>query len=397
MSRRRWIFVSALMLSVLLAVAYGFVPRPVTVEAVGVARGPLRETVREEARTRVAERFAVSSPVAGHARRIRLDVGDRVRRGDPLVEIEPLRSPVLDPRALAEARDRVEAAEAALAAAAEAGREAAAADGLAQKRLTRTRDLFASGIATRDALDQAEAEARRARAAQRSAGHAVEVARSNADAARAALGHSAAAGERPREGIFALRAPVSGWVLAVPRKSEGVVAPGQTLVEIGDPGTLEVAVEVLSADAVRIRPGMTVDLERWGGECPLDGRVRLVEPAGFTKVSALGVEEQRVLVIADIVSEAPGCDRLGDGYRLEARFVLWEGTDVLQVPAGALFRKGDGWAAFVVDGRRARERIVRTGHRGEAAVEVLEGLAEGDRVIQHPGDAVRDGVWVRMR
>jgi len=397
MTWRRWIVVFALLGIVALSVAYGFRPTPVLVEAGRVTRGPLQVTVEEEGMTRVADRFVVSSPVAGVARRIDLDVGDPVARGRSLVVIEPLQAAALDPRTRAEAQARVAAGEAALSAAGENAREASAHDGYAQTKLERTRGLFAGGFATRDALDQAETEARRAQAARGSAEFAVQVARHNLEAARTALRYSAGDGSAAAPGAFAVRSRVAGRVLAIPHKSAGVVSPGQPLIEIGDPAAIEVEVEVLSADAVRLKTGMRVLFDRWGGDLPLEGRVRVVEPAGFTKVSALGVEEQRVHVIADIVSQATGRERLGDGYRLEARFILWEGRDILQVPAGALFRHGEGWAAFAVENGKARMRPVGIGRRGSLAAEVASGLSEGETVVVHPGDAVRDGVRVRPR
>ncbi|MGE5189136.1 MAG: efflux RND transporter periplasmic adaptor subunit [Gemmatimonadota bacterium] len=397
MTRRRWIVVFALLGIVALAVAYGFRARPVVVEAGRVTRGPLRVTVAEEGRTRVTDRFVVSSPVAGIARRIDLEVGDPVRRGGALVVIEPLQASALDPRSRAEAEARVSGARAGLSAARENAREAAAHDGYAQTRLGRTRGLFEAGIATRDALDQAETEARRSQAARRAAEFAVEIAGHDLEAARTALRYSAVEGAAFPSGAFPIRSPVAGRVLGIPHKSAGVVAPGQPLIEIGDPAAIEVEAEVLSVDAVRLRPGMRVLFERWGGDRPLEGTVRVVEPAGFTKVSALGVEEQRVHVIADIATAAEGRERLGDGYRVEARFIVWEARDVLQVPAGALFRHGDGWAAFAIREGKARLRPVRIGHRGELAVEILSGLSEGETIVVHAGDSVSDGVRVRAR
>ncbi len=397
MTWRRWIVVFTLIGIVGFFVAYGFRPTPVLVEAGRVTRGPLQSTVEEEGRTRVADRFVLSSPVAGTARRIDLAVGDAVAKDRSVVVVEPLQAGALDPRSRAEAQARVAAAEAAYSAAGENARDAAAHDGYAQTRLGRTRGLFDAGLVTKDALDQAETEGRRAEAARRSAEFAVQVARHNVEAARTALRYSAAEGTVSAPEAFSVRSPVAGRVLAIPHESAGVVAPGQPLIEVGDPDAIEVEVEVLSADAVRLKPGMRVLFDRWGGDAPLEGRVRVVEPAGFTKVSALGVEEQRVHVIADIVSKTAGRERLGDGYRLEARFILWEGTDVLQVPAGALFRHGDGWAAFAVRNGKARMQPVGVGHRGSLGAEVLSGLSAGDSVVVHPGDAVRDGVRVRIR
>jgi HlyD family secretion protein len=181
------------------------------------------------------------------------------------------------------------------------------------------------------------------------------------------------------------------------RESEGVVNAGDSLLEIGSPRTLEVEVEVLSFDAVRISPGTRVFFERWGGEKPLEGRVRTIEPFGFTKVSALGVEEQRVLVIADFTDPRELWERLGDGYRVEAVFVLWENEDVLQVPASTLFRYADGWAVFVIEEGRARRRVVEVGHRSGLTAEIVSGLTASERVIPHPGNEIEDGTELTVR
>jgi HlyD family secretion protein len=185
--------------------------------------------------------------------------------------------------------------------------------------------------------------------------------------------------------------------LKVVRESEGVVNSGEALLEIANARALEIEVEILSADAVRMGPGTRVLFSRWGGDHPLEGRVRVVEPTGFTKISALGVEEQRVRVITDLTSPEDQWQRLGDGYRVEASFVLWEGESVLQVPASALFRNGDGWAVFVVENNTARRRSVQIGHRTGLAVETLSGVKEGDRVIAHPDDTVQEGKAVAAK
>ncbi len=256
--------------------------------------------------------------------------------------------------------------------------------------------MFQEGYTTRGNLDKAEAEAVSAAAQHRSARFAVEVARFELNAAATALRYSAA-DSTGRERWIALRAPMDGRVLKIEHESEGPVGQGVPLLEIGDPRALEVAVDVLSADAVRIRPGMRVMLEGWGGGIPLQARVRVVEPVGFTKLSALGVEEQRVWVIADLDSPARAWRRLGDGYRVEARFLLWEGQDVLQVPASALFRYRDGWAVFVDRDGRARRRPVRVGQRNGMSAQVLAGLERGKAVIVHPDEAIEDGTRVRPR
>jgi HlyD family secretion protein len=228
----------------------------------------------------------------------------------------------------------------------------------------------------------------------------VEVARFDLEAAQTALQYSIAGdggeGEDTKD-IVKLRAPVASRVLAIHHESEGVVVTGEDLLEIGDPAALEVAVDVLSADAVRIRPGGAVELQRWGGEQPLDGVVRIVEPSGFTKISALGVEEQRVWVIADIISPRELWQQLGDGYRVEAHFILWEGEDVLQLPASALFRHADGWAVFAIRDGRARRVAVQIGHSNGLVTEVLSGITAGEIVIVHPDDRIEDGVRVDLQ
>jgi HlyD family secretion protein len=323
-------------------------------------------------------------------------VGDEVKEGQLLVELEPQRSTVLDPRSRGEAEARLKAAKAALKAAEQNARASAADNEYARVQLERLRRLHEAESISRDSLDQAETEATRSQATLRSAEFAVEVARFELEEARTVLRYSAAE-EAEYDELVALRAPVAGRVLKVHHESEGAVSAGEELLEIGDPCALEVEVDVLSADSVRIRPGTPVLFERWGGEAPLEGRVRLIEPVGFTKVSALGIEEQRVLVIADITSPPETWRRLGDGYRVEARFIVWEGDDVLQVPASALFRHQDGWAVFIYRNGRAHRRQVEVGHRGGLRAEVLSGLEERVAVIVHPDRSVEDGSRVRLR
>ena len=393
--RQRIILIVLLLLAAMLLL-WAFLPRPVPVETAKVSRGPLRVTVEEEGKARLRDRFVVSAPVTGYARRVDLEVGDPVERGQGVAEIDPMRVEGLDPRARAAAQARVSSAEAALRAAEERVVEAAAADEYASARLERTRRLTEAGLTTRDALEQAASEAHRASAATRSAQAATDAARHELEGARAALTRAGASGGRQGDRVT-VRAPANGRVLAVRHESEGVVPAGTPLLEIGDPDRLEVEVDVLSADAVRIHPGTAVRFERWGGDGPLEGKVRVVEPVGFTKVSALGVEEQRVLVLVDITSPREEWKRIGDGYRLEASFVLWEGKEVLQVPSGALFRTGERSAVYVVEKGRAKARTVEIGRQNGLAAQLLSGLAEGETVILHPGDAVAEGKKVRPR
>ncbi len=382
---------------VVAGLVYGFMPRAVQVDIAEVKRAPLAVTVEEEGKTRVSERYLVSAPVAGYARRIDLKAGDSIAAGQVLAVIEPARSVALDPRGRAQAQAQAGAAEAARAAAEENARAAAAAAQLARQERTRAESLRQSNFISAQALDAARTAEIRARAAEAAAQHAVRVARFELELARAALASAAQLQNGGAGGRVEVRAPVAAHVLKLLHESEGAVAVGQPLLEIGDPESLEVEVEVLSTHAVKIAPGSKVVLDRWGGEQAVAGTVRVVEPSGFTKISALGVEEQRVRVIVDFTSPREAWARLGDGYRVEARFVLWEGADVLQLPGGALFRQGDAWAAFVLDGRNARLTPVRIGQRAGLATQVLSGLKAGDRVVAHPDETIKDGARVKPR
>lgn len=388
------------LLLVILAIAgglvWGFMPRPVAVEMATATQGPLTVTVEEEGKTRVRDRYVIHAPMSGHARRIALKVGDPVRRGQVLTVLEPARADALDPRTRSQAQAQARAAEAALAAAREDARAAEAEATLARQELARAEALGQAEFLSRAAVDQARTRVNRSDAAREAARHAVDVARHQLETARAVLARAATLQAGGPTELLEVRAPVDGRVLRLVRESEGAVAAGQPLLEIGNPEALEVEVEVLSTQAVRIHPDARVLLERWGGP-PLEARVRTVEPAGFTKVSALGVEEQRVRVIVDITAPREAWQTLGDGYRVDARFVLWEAADVLQVPTSSLFRHKEGWAVFVVEAERARLRAVDLGQRAGLAAQVLTGLKAGERVIAHPDDRIRDGVRVRPR
>ena len=234
------------------------------------------------------------------------------------------------------------------------------------------------------------------RANQRSANFRVEVASYELEAARSLLDYRAE-NEFDNPERVAVRSPIDGRILKVAHECAGPVRTGEPLLEVGDPSALEIEVDVLSADAVKIQTGMRVLFDRWGGDGLLEGRVRLVEPVGFTKVSALGVEEQRVLIISDFTSEPDTWQRLGDGYRVEARFILWQQNDVLQVPASSLFRYRDNWALFVVENGRAIRRDVTLGQRNGLVAQIINGVTEGETVVNHPSDEVEDGKRVTMR
>jgi HlyD family secretion protein len=377
--------------------ALGFMPRALPVDIAEVKRAPLMVTVEEEGKTRVRERYQVSAPVAGYLRRIGLDAGDAIAAGQVLAVIDPARSVALDPRTRAQAQAQMSAARAALAVAQEDARAATAAAQLARQERVRAESLRQSNFLSAQALDTARSTETRARAAEQAAAHAVRVARFELETARAAAASTARLQAGGADEQFPVRAPVAGRVLKLLQESEGAVAAGQPLLEIGNPETLEVEVDVLSTHAVKIVPGSKVILDRWGGEGSLQGIVRVVEPSGFTKISALGVEEQRVRVIVDFSSPREVWQRLGDGYRVEARFILWEGADVLQLPTSALFRHGEGWAVFALDGRRARLTPVGIGQRAGLTTQLLSGLAAGARVVSHPDDTLKDGVRVKPR
>lgn len=376
---------------------YGFTPRAVAVDVTPVKNGPLAVTIEEEGKTRVMERYVVSAPMSGYARRIDLQVGDAVKRGQVIAQIEPARSNALDPRSRAQASAQVNAAQANVAAARENARAAAAQAELALQELRRAESLHSANFISKQALDKARAEVSRSKAAQSAAEHAISVARFELDTTRAALANTSNVQAGRSAEILSVRAPVDARVLKLVHENEGAVQAGQALIEIGNPETLEVEVEVLSTHAVQIAPGTKVLLDRWGGEQTLQGAVRVVEPAGFTKISALGVEEQRVRVIADITSPRDVWRRLGDGYRVEARFVIWEDNDVLQIPASALFRLNSGWAVFVAENGRAKMQPVEIGRRAGLSAQVLSGIKVGDKVITHPDDKIKDGVRVKMR
>jgi HlyD family secretion protein len=335
--------------------------------------------------------------MTGYARRIGLHVGDAVRAGQVLVVIEPARSNTLDPRSRAQAAAQVKAADAAVAAARENARAAAAQADLARQELERSEGLRKANFVSDQALDRARSEVSRTQAAKLATDHAANVARFELDVARAVLAKTTGLQPAGQMETIEVLAPVDAQVLKLLRESEGAVQAGQALIEIGDPETLEIEVEVLSTQAVKIAPGAKVLFDRWGGDTTLQGAVRVVEPTGFTKVSALGVEEQRVRVIVDFTSSRARWQRLGDGYRVEARFVVWEGDAVLQIPASALFRHRDGWAVFVVDGDRARIKPVEIGQRAGLIAQVNSGLAVGEQLIGHPDDKIRDGVRVTQR
>lgn len=396
MSTRKLLTLIAIAVMVIAAIGYGFLPQPVAVDTSTVARGSLQVFVEEEGMTRIVDRYTVSAPVAGFVERIELDVGDSVQVGEKLAVLEPLPSEVLDPRRRAEAQASVSRAKAALRAAQNRASAAAAASDYAKLGFDRARRLYERQMIAREEVDQSRAEADRTRETLLSSQAEIDVSRYELTAAETALKYSAADVTEPRERVI-VSAPIKARVLAVHHESEGPVEVGTPLVLLGDPERLEVRVDLLSEDAVRVKPTMRVLLERWGGETILEGKVKRIEPVGFTKISALGVEEQRVWVVVELVSPSDLWSTLGDGYRVEAKFILWESDDVLTIPGSALFRVGDGWSTFTIREGRTAQRAVRLGRRNGLSAQILSGLSEGEVVVVHPSDAVADGARVRVR
>lgn len=366
--------------------AFAFRPQPLLVEVAVAARGPLQVTVEEDGELRAHDRYIVAAPVAGRLLRVDLREGDRVKAGQVLARLAPL---PLSRREREEQQARVAAAEAALREAGQGARRARANLAQAERERLRTEQLVQQRFVSPQALEQASTAAQTAAAEARAADYREAAARADLRAARAAL-LSAEAGTRA---LVDLPAPVDGAVLRVAETSERVLGAGAPVLTIGDPSRYEAVVDVLSTDAVKVRPGMPVELVNWGGGEVLRGRVRTVEPGAFTKVSALGVEEQRVNIVADLV-DPPG--PLGDAYRVDVRIILWQDDDVLKLPSSCLFREGEGWAVFVLEGDRVKRRPLRIGRRGGAEVQVLEGLQAGERVVRHPGNALEDGARVRV-
>jgi HlyD family secretion protein len=382
------------------ALVYAFLPQPVPADLAEVSRGALRVTVDDEGRTRVKEVYVVSAPVAGRVLRIDRHVGDQVEAGETvLATIQPTAPTFLDLRGKRQAEATVHAAEAALQLAEAELARAQAEYEFARSDLARARKLASGDTISQKALDNARRAFKTSEAAVAAAEATLRVRSFDLETARASLIEpgSDASGRREEGCCVSVRAPVDGCVLRLVQESEAVIAAGAPLVEIGDPRDLEVVVDLLSRDAVRIREGAEVAIDEWGGAVTVAGRVRRIEPTGFTKVSALGIEEQRVNVIIDFTDPPERWQSLGHGYRVEAHIVVWRGEDVLRVPVSALFRHGEDWAVFVLIEGRARLREVVVGHRNSLAAEVLEGLEAGERVVLYPSDRVFDGVAVTAR
>jgi|KBSSwiStaDraftv2_1062776.scaffolds.fasta_scaffold10654_11 HlyD family secretion protein len=388
----RRVLISIAVIAVLIAIAMW--PKTIDVDVTTVSRGPVVLTVDEEGRTRVRDRFVVAAPVAGRVLRIELEPGDKVKSGMVVARIQPEQPPLLDARSRAEAEAAIESARAALGRARAEEQRARAALDQAQRELARTRELIANELTTARELEARAADVRAAEEAVNADVFAVRAAGSELARAEARLAPAPVAGSGR---VVTVTSPVDGLVLKRVRESETVVPAGDPLLEIGDPQRLEIVADLLSTDAVRVKPGARAMIDQWGGNRTLDGRVKRVEPSGFTKISALGVEEQRVNVILDFADPAEAWAALGDGYRVEVRIVVWESPSVLRVPTSTLFRSGDKWATYSVDAGRAHLTSVEIGHQTGQEAEILSGLAEGARIIVHPSDAIADTARVRER
>jgi HlyD family secretion protein len=388
-ARTRKILYTVVLAAAAAGIGVLFLPDPIGVDVAPVTIGPLVVTVDEDGETRAHDRYVVSAPVAGRVSRIELHEGDSIKEAQVVAEIWPL---PLSARERDEQLARIASSEALSREATEQVRRAKIEYKQAQRERERMQTLVRDGFVSPQAAEQtivAESISANALDAVRFR------ARSAAAELRAAKAAQLAIAAKPgSRAAVRLESPVSGKVLRIPEKSERVVAPGTPLLILGNADKLEIVIDVLSTEAVRIKPGMPVLIEGWGGDEPLQATVRVVEPYAFTKVSALGVEEQRVNVVADFVGTHAA---LADAYRVEARVVIWRSDNALKVPASALFRKQDGWAAFVFDDGRARLRDVTTGQRTAFEVQVLSGLEAGESMILHPSNDIADGTRVRMR
>ncbi len=391
----RTLFWVAAALALAALLVFAFRPQPVLADLGEISRGPLTVAVRDEARTRVRDIYVVSAPVSGRLLRIGNRAGERIEAGAVIAIIQPAPATFVDERSRQEIQAGVRSAEAALALARAELDGAEARLAHARIEAGRTETLFAATVASQSALDRARLDVRTADAAVGNARAGVGVRQAALEAARVRLIEPAAASAGGR--AVTIRAPVAGRVLRVLQESESVVAQGAPVMEIGDPRDLEVVAELLSSDASRIVVGAPAVIDAWGDGPALQGRVRQVEPYGFLKVSALGVEEQRVNVIIDPIEPPAAWAAVGHGYRVEAAVTIWREEAVVRAPVSALFRHQGQWAVFRVERGRARLRRVEIGQNNGELAEVRSGLSPGDRVVLHPGQSVSNGVRIRVR
>jgi HlyD family secretion protein len=391
---RRVLAWSTLLIAVLGVIVWSFWPQPVPVDVAAVTRGPLQVTVEDQGRTRVRDAYVVSAPIAGKLLRIGNRVGETVTAGSLVAQLQPAEPAFLDARTRAQAEAAVRAAEAARKAAEAMVAEAQADLDHAVPELRRVESMASRGLVAKMELEDAQRQERRADASLAAARQALVVKQFELENARMLVADFGA--NAPR-GVVSLKSPVSGNVFRVLQQSETTIPAGTPILEIGDPRELEVMVELLSTDAVKVMPGAEAVITDWGGSKDLAARVRFVEPSGFTKISALGVEEQRVRVILDIVDPREIWQTLGDGFRVNARIVVSQTAEAVQAPLGSLFRDGSRWQAFTVRDGRAVLTDVSVGQSNDSAAEILKGLRPGDQVIVHPSDKISDGTRVVPR
>ncbi|MBR9835496.1 MAG: HlyD family efflux transporter periplasmic adaptor subunit [Alphaproteobacteria bacterium] len=402
-SSRKWVTIAVVaMLTV--GFVYAFWPRATPVDIGTVARSPMTLTIDEEARTRVRDAYVVSAPIAGHLLRVEVDPGDAVVGGETVIARMLANPPsAIDVRTREQARAGVDIALAGLRVSRADLNKALADQDLANADLARARTLAATGTASHAALDQAERLARAANASVDTAKAAISMREAELANARARLigfdqpPSGGGLAEAP-DATIPLSAPISGRILRIIQESETTVAPGQPILEIGDiSNDLEVVAELLSTDAVQVSPGDRVIIDNWGGQPPLNGIVERIEPWGFTKFSALGVEEQRVNTVIRFTDPLSARSSLGHGYRVEARIVVWESDQALIVPSSSLFRSNGGWAVFTVESGRARLTPVEIGHNNGLQAELLSDLPEGTRLILYPGPGLQENARVTQR
>jgi HlyD family secretion protein len=380
-------------LAILLAVVWGFWPKPITMSVGSARSGPLEVTIEEEGMTQVSERFQLAAPVSGYMMRLELENGDSLSQGESVVTLQPAPD-MISARQKEMALTQLKAAEVRIQQAQEQLQAMEEEWQVAQRELQRLEDLYIVNIGTQQQLDRAKLMAHQAEVQYRSAQFAMSIAEYERNAAQTAL----ATFQQPeRKETMTMRSPIDGQVLHIHQKSEGLIQAGTPILEMGTLDLLEIRADVLSTDAVRIQSGTEVRIKRWGQEGNLSGRVRRVDPSGYTRISALGVEEQRVPVIIDIVAPREEWRALGDEFRVVAEFVIWEAEEVLQVPSSALFREADQWALFRVDGRRAQRQYVSIGQQSGLFTQITEGLSEGDLIITHPDERITHGTRIRPR
>jgi HlyD family secretion protein len=395
---KKWIVrlaATAVMAAFAAVIVVALRPKPLPVEVAATATGPFEQKVVDDGHARIRERYTVSAPVAGTLARIELHEGDVVEPGMVLARLLPTPSPLLDPRARDVAVQRIASAEDAHRQSEVTLERAKQAVETSQHELARVKELAAHQAAPQAQLDASLADVRIRESEVASAQFAERVAAHGIDEAKAAL-QTFSPRTRDSEQLE-VTSPVHGQVLHVLKKSEGVVTAGTALLEVGDPQALELVVDILSQDAVQMTPGMRARAVHWGGTVDLPATVRRIEPAAFTRTSALGVDEQRVNVLLDLDDPRERWRALGDGFATEVEITTWSRPDALQVPTSALFRSDKGWAVFVAEGGHARTRSVEIGHRGPLQTELLSGVQDGEQVIIHPGATVKDGVAVETR